>query len=128
MTYKSWYDSHAIKHKELLEKLSHLSDDEIIDYFDFENMKVNEPDFCPLYKQDKKCHDMEDLNCYLCACPNFRVGENKSYCSINSKYGGSIEAKGYIHQDCSKCFVPHKKNYVKQNFSRDWLKIMSKVF
>ena len=51
-------------------KLEDKTTDEVIEYFKFENMVKNEPDFCPLYKDNKKCHDMEDLNCYLCACPN----------------------------------------------------------
>ena len=129
MSYKSWHTAHAKKHQNILKKLSHLNDDEIVDYFDFSNMVQKEPDFCPLYKDNKKCHEIENLNCYLCACPNFRVGESKSYCVINSKDGESITASdGYIHQDCSKCIVPHTKEYVKRNFSRDWLKIMSKNF
>lgn len=129
MSYQSWHKEHALKHKKLIEKLSYLSDDEIIKYFRFENMVVNEPDFCPLYKENKKCHDMENLNCYFCACPNFRVGESASTCSIQSKDGGSIEAPdGFIHQDCSKCIVPHKEKYIKKNFSRDWLQVMEKNF
>ena len=129
MSYQSWHQEHAQKHKKLLEKLKELSDEEIIEYFTFENMVVKEPDFCPLYKENRKCHDMENLNCYFCACPNFRVEEKKSTCSIKSKDGGSIEAPdGFIHQDCSKCTVPHKEEYIKQHFSRDWLKVMDKNF
>jgi Zn-finger protein len=129
VSYQSWHADHAKKHKKIVDKLSHLSDDELIDYFDFSNMVQKEPDFCPLYKDNKKCHEMEDLNCYLCACPYFRVGESKSYCSIESKDGGIFEAPdGYIHQDCSKCIVPHRKSYVRKHFSRDWLEIMAKNF
>ncbi len=92
-------------------------------------MKIKEKDFCVLYAKDKKCHDMEKLNCYLCACPNFRVDSKSSTCNINSVYGGSIEGKdGFIHQDCSKCTVPHKVDFIKENFSRDWNKIMSNSF
>ena len=36
MSYKSWHDEHAIKHKKLVDKLSHLTDDELIEYFDFD--------------------------------------------------------------------------------------------
>lgn len=129
MTYQSWHEAHAKKHQQLLKKLSHLNDEELIDYFDFENMVVKEPDFCPLYKENKKCHDMENLNCYFCACPNFRVEEKQSTCSIKSKDGGSSKAPdGFIHQDCSKCTVPHTKEYIKANFKRDWLKVMNKNF
>lgn len=121
MTYNSWLESHTIKHKKIMDKLTDLSDDEVIEYFRFENMVENELDFCPLYKDNTKCHEMENLNCYLCACPHFRVGEKKSYCDINSKDGGSIVANdGYIHQDCSKCCVPHHQSYIKKNFNRNW--------
>ena len=128
MSYQSWHKKHSQKHKEIVEKLSNLSDDEIIEYFDFENMKVKEKDFCILYEKDKKCHDIENLNCYLCACPNFRVDESKSYCDINSKDGSTIETKDFIHQDCSQCIVPHTKEFVKKVFHRDWNKIMFRTF
>lgn len=129
MSYLSWHEEHAQKHKKLVDKLSHLSDEKLIAYFDFDNMVQKEPDFCVLYAKNQKCHDMETLNCYLCACPNFRVGEKSSTCDIKSKDGGSITSKdGFIHQDCSGCTVPHKVSYVKKHFTRDWKEVMSKNF
>jgi Zn-finger protein len=127
MSYESWHKEHSAKHKTIVNKLSHLSDNEIITYFDFENMKIKEKDFCILYTKNKKCHDIENLNCYLCACPNFRIGKNSSSCDIDSKYGEIINGKdGFIHQDCSKCLVPHDIDYIKKNFDRDWSNIMKK--
>ena len=35
MSYKSWIEKHAIKHKNIINKLSHLTDDEVIKYFRF---------------------------------------------------------------------------------------------
>lgn len=128
MTYEEWIESHAIKHKKLLEKLSHLSDDELIEYFDFDNMVQNEPDFCPLYETNTKCHDIKQLNCYLCACPHFRLENTKSFCAIDAKDGGEfIAPDGFIHQDCSKCSIPHKTKYIETNFNRDWKIIMKDV-
>lgn len=138
MSYLKWFESHAKKHKEIIEKLEYLSTDEIIDYFSFENMVKNEPDFCPLYKQNKKCHKIEELNCYFCACTNFRfIDETKakeidgkkqlSYCSINSKDGSLFHSKMAIHQNCTNCLVPHKKNFIKKNFSKNWIKAMKEV-
>jgi len=135
MTYSEWTQEHAKKHKKILEKLKNKSDDEVIGYFEYENMQKNEVDFCLLYKDNKKCHDVENLNCYLCACPHFRfkdkVGfESKqgktlfSFCSIDSKNGKFFESEEAIHQDCSDCVVPHKKNYIKKVFDRDWSLIM----
>ena len=125
MTYKQWYESFGDKHNKIVEKLSHYSDDEIIKYFDYDNMKQKESDFCPLYKKNKKCHDIENLNCYFCGCPYFRVGEKKSWCSIDAKDGSTIKAKdGYIHQNCSNCTIPHKTKFIKKYFHKDWKIIM----
>jgi len=138
MSYKSWFDEHAAKHKKIVEKLLACgnSKKEIIDYFEFENMVANEPDFCPLYADNKKCHDTEYLNCYLCACPNFRFNDagvekveekiKYSFCSIDSKDGKAGVYGDAIHQDCSKCGVPHAKSYVEKHFDLDWKKIMTK--
>ncbi len=137
MTYKEWFDTHAKKHAKILEKLKHLNDDEVIAYFRFDNMVQKEPEFCKLYKDKKKCHDMEVLNCYFCACPNFRFnvdGIKKqakktlySICSIDSKDGAQYIGEDYIHQNCSACLVPHKEAYIKKHFTRDWLAAMKEV-
>ncbi len=137
MTYKEWFDEHAKKHAKILEKLVDLSDDEVIEYFRFDNMVQKEPDFCKLYKDNKKCHDMEALNCYFCACPNFRFnvdgiekqGEKMlfSICNIDSKDGAQFIGEDYIHQNCSGCLVPHKESYIKKHFTRNWLEAMKEV-
>ncbi|MGB5965569.1 MAG: hypothetical protein WBF77_13915 [Sulfurimonadaceae bacterium] len=143
MSYTTWFEEQGSKHKAVMNKLlaKGLNRDEIIAYFDFENMVKNEPDFCPLYKElnaqgemGKKCHDMESLNCYLCACPNFRFsdegfekrGDNTvySFCSIESKDGRQGLYGDKIHQDCSKCSVPHHVSYVKKHYDEDWKTIM----
>ncbi len=137
MSYKSWFEAHAKKHKAIVDRLTHLSDDEVIAYFDFDNMVKKEPDFCPLYKENKKCHDTKELNCYLCACPNFRFDDESakkqedktlfSLCAIDSKDGSQYVGEEAIHQNCSGCLVPHSVTYIKKHFSRDWLAIMIKV-
>ena len=136
MSYSSWFEAHALKHKKIVDKLvaKGYTKEQIIDYFDFDNMVKKENDFCPLYKEPKKCHDMESLNCYLCACPNFRFNDEGldtynemkilSKCDIDN--GEKFAGKGVIHQDCSKCTVPHHKSYVEKTFDLDWKKIMSK--
>jgi len=134
MSYESWFNEFAQKHKKIVDKLvlNNLSSAEIIAYFEFENMVKEENDFCPLYKEPKKCHDMKELNCYLCACPNFRFKDEgiKTYndkkilsqCNINN--GETFAGDGVIHQDCSTCTVPHHKSYVNKNFDLDWKNIM----
>ena len=137
MSYGSWFQAHGEKHKKIIDKLSHLSDEALIAYFRFDNMVQKEPDFCPLYADNKKCHDNETLNCYFCACPNFRFKdtgfkeeENKilfSTCGIDSKDGSQYISHNAIHQNCSNCFIPHSEAYIKKYFTRDWFKSMEKV-
>ena len=135
MTYAQWFESHSDKHYLLNQKLlnANLSQAEIVKYYRFENMLIHEPDFCELYKTKSKCHDMEELNCYLCACPNFRftmkpkLQEKKilhSFCSIDSQDGAVFEHENNIHQDCSGCLVPHHESYIVKNFDNSWKKIM----
>jgi hypothetical protein len=138
VSYISWFELHSTKHKLIVDKLvlQSLNKEEIIEYFDFDNMVKMENEFCPLYEEPKKCHDMESLNCYLCACPNFRFGdkgvekiEDKtkySFCDIDSKDGRVGVYGESIHQDCSKCGVPHHKSYVEKNFDLDWKEVMSR--
>ena len=137
MGYNNWFEKHASKHEIIVTKLQakNYTKEQIIDYFDFDNMVKEEFDFCPLYKDNKKCHDMQELNCYLCACPNFRFNdegikkvENKiqySVCNIDSKDGRQGVYGEKIHQDCSSCQVPHAKTYVKKYFEYDWKLIMT---
>ncbi len=137
MSYSKWFEAHGKKHAAIIAKLTHLSDEEIITYFRFDNMVKHEPDFCPLYAENKKCHEMEDLNCYLCACPNFRFNdagfeqkEGKtlySTCAIDSKDGSQYISDDAIHQNCAGCTVPHHESYIRKVFDRDWFKIMRKV-
>jgi len=136
MSYKKWFQAQGDRHKEVVDRLvkKGLNKEEIIEYFYFENMVKKEPNFCPLYLEPRKCHDYEKLNCYLCACPNFRFKDDGikeiegkrlfSTCSIDSKDGKQFKNKSAIHQDCSGCLVPHKHEYVKKNFDLNWFNIM----
>ena len=138
MSYTDWFEEHANKHKSIVSKLTVKSytKEQIINYFDFDNMVKHEEDFCPLYKDNKKCHDMDSLNCYLCACPNFRFDDSGikkveqntqySFCDIESKDGKQGVYGDKIHQDCSKCGVPHHKTYVYKHFNLDWKVAMKK--
>jgi Zn-finger protein len=137
MTYQEWFDAHSSKHAAIMKKLTHVSDEEVLTYFRFENMVIHEKDFCLLYAQNKKCHDVQELNCYWCACPYFRfndqgleVIEEKtlySKCSIQSKDGGEFISEKSIHQDCTGCLIPHHEKTLKKEFNRDWRVVMWKV-
>ena len=136
MNYIDWVSEHSKKHKKIVDKLlkNNYTKEQIVDYFEFENMVDKEKNFCLLYAENKKCHDMKNLNCYLCACPNFRFNDSGfkkvdekieySFCSIDSKDGAIGIYGDAIHQDCSSCQVPHHKTYILKHFDLDWYKIM----
>ncbi len=117
MTYEEWEQAHEIKRDNIVQKLSGLSVEEITDYFSYDNMVKAEPNFCGLYAQNKKCHDMQDLNCYNCGCPYFQYDDKGlskkgtatvySKCTINAKESAEFKTEDAIHLDCSNCTIPH---------------------
>lgn len=115
MTYSNWLEEFKIKRQNIEVKLIslNLSKEQVISYFNYDNMVKQEPNFCLLYHDGKKCHNTENLNCYLCACPFFQFFEVPksnihSVCSIKSKFKEDFEYLGVTHCDCSNCLVPHK--------------------
>jgi len=137
MSYKKWFIRHSQKHKKIVNSLLKrgFGKKAIIEYFYYENLKLKEPKFCPLFVKDKKCHDMKNLNCYLCGCDNFRFNDRGfkkiddnllvSYCKLN--LGDKIISKGKIHHNCSNCQVPHKKRYISKKFNFYWGEVMGRV-
>ncbi len=130
MSYQSWFEEHGKKHRELIAKLQKrgLRKEGIIAYFRYDNLSRAEPDFCPLFAKGQKCHDMEMLNCYFCACPHFRFYGSQhnpqSCCSIESPYGKQKCYNNKLHQDCSNCFTPHKEKFIHNNYTLDWFEAM----
>ncbi len=88
----------------------------IINEFDFENQKKKFPDKCPCYKEGK-CHNIKELNCFLCYCPEYDNSVKEGGCKINSSKGKWVFneklAKGKIW-DCSDCDYPHKKEVIEK--------------
>lgn len=137
MSYKSWFQKHAKKHENLVAKLNSnaITDEALVDYFEFENMVEKETSFCPLYAKKQKCHDVEYLNCFLCACPHFRFSDEglhvksngivvKSECSIHSRFASEFIHENISHLDCSKCSIPHTKAFVKKYMKMSWSQAM----
>lgn len=135
MTYTQWFNEHSKKHKSILNLINPKTKDNIINYFTYENMRDNHNDFCLLYSTNTKCHDMQDLNCYMCGCPYFRFddiglevsGNIVIYSKCIKNLGSKFVSKNAIHQDCSSCEVPHNIKFINDNFDIDWSKMMSGV-
>ncbi len=100
--------------KEIIERRIHI----LLNEWNFEKRKVKHSDECVCYQQDKKCHDIEDLNCFFCYCPNYDMSAEEGKCRINSPKAKYIDTpKGKI-LDCSDCGFPHKKENAKRFLRR----------
>lgn len=114
---KKWYVDFLKKRDNILKIRGLVTPYEIAEYFTYSNLKEKEPDFCPLFKTNEKCHDLpeDELICYWCACPFYDYDyfneEEREYgrCRVNSIYGKRNE-EGYW--DCSNCLLPHRKKFV----------------
>lgn len=100
------------KTQEFIEK--HIQ--RVIEEFDFENQKKKNPEKCVCYSEGK-CHDVENLNCFLCYCPEYDNSITEEGCRINSSKGKWLFDKklaaGKIW-DCSDCDYPHQKKVVEE--------------
>ena len=50
MKFSKWTSGHKSKLETIIENILDKSVSDIIDYFEFDNMKDKESDFCPLYR------------------------------------------------------------------------------
>ena len=123
MTYSSWSKEHIQKRSALLISLVEkgFSNDDIVKHFSWANMVRSHPEYCGLYAENKKCHNLQELNCLFCACPHFVFNDNGLYieglktvysrCGIDSRFGTEFEYDIAIHQDCTLCLIPHTKQF-----------------
>ncbi len=105
----------------------------IINETSFAVRSVKYPDKCPYYKQSppKHCHsELRDLNCFLCACPDYKNTRTEGGCRIDLPFG-----KWYHHPDlprkkiwdCTDCCIPHIPKYV-ENYLRENMVMLRKKF
>jgi Zn-finger protein len=94
--------------KKILEKRTN----DLVEEYDFEKRKKTHPEECICYKENKKCHDIENLNCFFCFCPNYNMETEEGKCKMSCQDGKYINTmKGKIF-DCSACKTFHKKEEV----------------
>ena len=127
MTFAEWKLNHIKKVSLILTKLALKGTkdiNEIVEYFDYDNMAKNEKDFCPLYELGTKCHDVKKLNCYFCGCPFFIESDTTplekngdirvmSVCSIGASKADIFIQDGVQQCDCTNCYIPHNAKFVK---------------
>jgi Zn-finger protein len=99
----------GLKMHELANEIIGKNINEVISGWDFEERKKANPNGCICYEQNKKCHDLENLNCFFCYCPNYDKSVKEGKCKINSPKGKYINNHEGKILDCSDCDFPHKK-------------------
>lgn len=83
---------------------------------------------CSCYIEGRQCHpEVEDLNCLLCACPNYDTSSPEGSCK------GSI-SKGNVYYnekipggkvwDCSSCNFGHDPKYVARWLEKNMNKLV----
>ena len=127
MTYAEWSTDYVTKRSNLITELAKqdYNIEQIINYFDFDNMVANQPTYCGLYASSTKCHNIDKLNCFFCGCPHFTYKDEGtiqpngrtlySSCNINAIKGSEFITDGAVHQDCSNCEIPHRPNFAHIN-------------
>lgn len=119
---QQWENEHR---KDILDSLKKAGIDltlenipEIIEETSFKTRSEKYPEKCPYYQLGYSCHRVvSDLNCFLCACPNYESGCLEGGCKINSPKG-----KFHVHPnlpmgrvwDCSACAVNHSPDEIKR--------------
>lgn len=88
--------------------------DKLIGEWDFEKRKKSNSEECICYPQNKKCHNLEKLNCLFCYCPNYDLSVKEGKCKINSPKGKYIENSEGKILDCSDCDFPHKAENIRK--------------
>ena len=127
---QKWEKSHR---KEILKELKKAGIEltlenipKIINQTSFKIRKKKYPRKCPDYITNKSCHpEIKDLNCFLCACPNYQSDLLEGGCKINSKKGKYHHhpnlPKGKVW-DCSNCSINHTpkevEKYLRKNISK----------
>jgi len=95
----------------------------LVDGFDFDKRKKDCPNECPCYGENKPCHKMVDLNCFLCYCPEYDLNKSEGGCKLGNPQG---KGKWFVHAalpegkiwDCSDCTHPHEKEVAKTYFRK----------
>ncbi len=81
----------------------------LIDEWDFDKRKNTNPEECICYQQNKPCHNITNLNCFFCYCPNYDTSVKEGKCKINSQKAKYIDNHEGRILDCTDCDFPHKR-------------------
>ncbi len=119
---KQWEISHRQQIKDELAAagitLATENIERIIEETSFRVRSEKHPEKCPYYSKGTPCHPgVEDLNCFLCACPNYDSEKLEGGCRAKSRKG-----KFHYHSnlpegrvwDCSDCEINHTPQEIRR--------------
>jgi len=91
--------------------------EKIIQQTNYSTRSQNHPTACPVYLPNSKpCHeDIKQLNCFLCACPNY-TSQLPCACKIDSTNGTYYQnpnIPGGEVWDCNRCITPHTQEFLR---------------
>ena len=95
---------------------------QIVDFMSFRKRSKREGD-CPYYLRKAGCHpEIKDLNCFLCACPQYLSEKQEGGCRVESKRGKFYEhpclPEGRVW-DCSECRAYHHPKSVESYLTKN---------
>ena len=98
--------------------LTEINSPVIISETSFQIRSKKHSEQCPYYAQEKPCHDIKDLNCFLCVCPEYHSDMDEGGCRINNQSGKWHSPYPYSKSgkvwDCSDCSFPHFQAHIEQ--------------
>jgi Zn-finger protein len=100
----------------------------IIEQTSFRVRSIKHPKKCPYYSEGISCHpEIKDLNCFLCACPQYLSHSLEGGCKIGREKGKWVHhhalPKGRVW-DCSGCNDYHSPNEVRNYLIQNLAKIL----
>jgi hypothetical protein len=136
-------EAQLYQQKKILLDIIDIPVNDIVEYFNYLQMKDKHTEFCPLYSKNQTCHkmDLQDLNCFGCMCPNYllEIGFDQQtglyklgYCKLKTKHGfykrttiKDEDKAPFLILNCLNCFVPHQTPFVLKYIKKEILKLQS---
>jgi Zn-finger protein len=92
--------------------------DDFLQKFEYKTRRQEHPEECPC-NGTGPCHDIEDLNCLFCFCPEYNLKNPEGRCMAGNPLGTGklLDRTKYGLEniwDCSDCVYPHQKEGIKK--------------
>jgi len=119
--FDAWRDDFIQKALKIIKRENIKTIEDIPAFFLYDNMRIYDAAFCPLYERNEKCHigiADEKFCCLFCGCPFFdskyRNDDRHEYGACTNNIGRGVRnSNGYW--DCTDCAIVHDIDWILQN-------------